>query len=155
MSLLFGPPPPSPGGPPKPPAPTPQPNPGPATPPPVIIHDSDNSSGSKVRLAGKESFRGKWKRTDGDYTLEVGEIKDDNTAQVKYFNPNPINVESTRFVKKDGKWVMTVILRDKGYDGSKYLLFYDSNGPALKGRYTVGTTGQKYDVTFKRLKKSE
>lgn len=153
ISLLFGPPPPGPGGPGSPKPPTP--GPGPATPPPpVVLNNSDDSDDSKVRLAGKESFRGKWKRTDGDYTLDVGEI-DNNTAKVKYFNPNPINVESARFVKKNGKWELTIVLRDEGYDGSKYQLYYNSDGPVLEGRYKLGSTGESYDIVFKRLKKKE
>ncbi len=151
----------APPGPPPPAAPSPAPAPGPNPVAPAVarealIREEMTDDGSPVRLTGRQSFSGDWQRTDGPYTLSISDVDTDrNTVKVKYFNPQPINVESARFVKKSGKWELTIVLRDQGYEGSKYALYYDSEGPKLVGRYTLGATGQTFEIEFVRKKKSE
>ena len=85
-----------------------------------------------------EQFAGEWTRSDGIYklviTVEAGE------AVVKYFNPAPINVESTALGEGNDYLSLKIVLRDQGYDGSSYELQYMPGYRLLVGIYTI--TGQ-------------
>ena len=67
-------------------------------------------------------------------TVESGKV----VAQ--YFNPKPINVESTTLVEAVDYLSMKIVLRDQGYDGSNYELQYIPEYRFLVGIYTI--TGQ-------------
>ena len=54
---------------------------------------------------------------------------------VKYFNPEPINVESASFSVVDGEVFLDFVLRDTGYPGSSYELIFLSERRILLGSY--------------------
>ena len=85
--------------------------------------------------ASVEQFAGEWTRSDGIYklviTVEAGE------AVAKYFNPAPINVESTALGEANDYLSLKIVLRDQGYDGSNYELQYIPGYRLLVGIYTI------------------
>lgn len=99
------------------------------------------------QLPSRGDFAGDWLRYDGVYTLTVHVDEDEVT--VDYFNPQPIQVESARMASVDGDTAMTVVLRDAGYPGSTYQLYYLPQSDVLIGTYTI--PGQApTEVYFKR-----
>ena len=95
---------------------------------------------------------GDWQRIDGSYTLAVGKILEDGRMQVGYFNPRPINVALAEARMEAGRIRMKVELRDKGYPGSTYILYYDPNKDALLGYYYQAIARQTFEVAFVRKK---
>jgi len=81
-------------------------------------------------------FAGDWTRSDGTYRLVLAaDAAGEVTA--KYFNPQPIQVESTALVAYEDVLVAKVVLRDQGYPGSTYELQYLPQFRLLVGRYTI------------------
>lgn len=95
---------------------------------------------------------GNWQRIDGTYTLAVGKILEDGRMEVDYFNPSPINVALAEARMEEGRVRMKVELRDKGYPGSTYILYYDPNKDALLGYYYQAVARQTFEVAFVRKK---
>ena len=95
---------------------------------------------------------GEWVRIDGNYTLRVGNVMSEGTADVKYFNPGSIHVAENRLDTKDGRIRLFVKLQDKGYPGSTYTLYYYFEKDLLVGTYYQAATGRTYDVVFVRKK---
>jgi hypothetical protein len=96
------------------------------------------------------TLKGSWVRDDGDYRLQVDEAREDGTASVKYFNPNPIRVGDARTAAEAGKRLLRVELRDENYPGSIYTLAYDPKGDRLEGEYFQATQRQTFPVSFRR-----
>ena len=67
---------------------------------------------------------GEWARTDGNYTIQVRDIKTDGSADVGYFNPGKIHVAESNVSIQEGLIKLFVKLKDKGYPGSTYILYY-------------------------------
>lgn len=88
--------------------------------------------------ASAEQFAGEWTRSDGTYKLII--TVESGKAAAKYFNPTPINVESTSLEEADDYLSLKIVLRDQGYDGSNYELQYIPEYRFLVGIYTI--TGQ-------------
>ena len=88
--------------------------------------------------ASAEQFAGEWTRSDGTYKLII--TVESGKAVAKYFNPTPINVESTNLKEADDYLSLKIVLRDQGYDGSNYELQYIPEYRFLVGIYTI--TGQ-------------
>lgn len=95
---------------------------------------------------------GRWQRTDGGYVLEVVSVADDGAAQVRYFNPRPINVASAKASPGDGGVKLFVKLQDVGYPGSTYTLMYSPQKDALLGVYYQAAAGQYFSVAFVRVR---
>jgi hypothetical protein len=89
-----------------------------------------------AKLPERSDFYGNWLRADGVYRLKVEPVADDAEGVVaKYFNPNPINVESAAFDAEANEPSLTVVLRDEGYPGSTYRLVYIAEAQVLAGTY--------------------
>ena len=80
-------------------------------------------------------FIGEWMRSDGTYRMVISGEADGLKAQ--YFNPSPINVESTAVVEVEDGLSLNVVLRDEGYPGSSYTLQYIPQYRVLVGTYTI------------------
>jgi hypothetical protein len=99
-----------------------------------------------------EKFKGRWVRTDGDYTVEVRSIDNDGKMDAGYFNPQPIKVAKAE-VSQDGATTKVFIeLRDVNYPGCTYNLKYDAQNDALYGVYYQAAMEQNFDVIFVRTK---
>ena len=95
------------------------------------------------------AMQGRWIRTDAPYVIELRQ-NESHTLQASYFNPRPINVETTESAKKDGIQYVMIKLQDVNYEGSVYLLSYDREQDALNGIYMHGASGQRFQVSFSR-----
>ena len=93
---------------------------------------------------------GKWQRTDGDYIIELSNIKTDSTLEAAYLNPNPIHVSETAWKVNDGYVYFFIKLDDEGYPGSFYSLGYYPEEDRLYGFYYQALQQQQYDVIFER-----
>jgi len=93
---------------------------------------------------------GKWQRTDGDYLIELSNIKTDSTLEAAYLNPNPIHVSETAWKVNDGYIYFFIKLDDEGYPGSFYSLGYYPEEDRLYGFYYQALQQQQYDVIFER-----
>jgi hypothetical protein len=97
---------------------------------------------------------GRWSRIEGDYVLEIKKVSPDGELEANYLNPRPIHVERARAERQGESVLLTVELRDHGYDGSTYTLNYDAQRDELHGRYKSisGEQSQEFDVSFIREK---
>lgn len=98
-----------------------------------------------ARLAGK------WKRTDGDYTIEILKANPDGGLEATYSNPNPIHIGRAEWAEDKGFLYVMVELQDVNYPGSTYGLQYDPVNEQLVGRYFQAVDENVYDVMFERL----
>lgn len=91
-----------------------------------------------------------WLRSDGTYTIEIKEVRQENNLIAFYFNPKPINVATAVWGVQDGKLNIQIGLNDVNYRGSSYNLTYDEKSGQLIGTYYLASTKQSYDVIFNR-----
>ena len=119
----------------------------------IIKTPSDSSANSKtVTRQELDKLIGKWKRTDGSYTIEIFSVKTDGNLDAGYLNPNPIRVEKGQWIFKEANLFIRVILRDVNYPGSTYTLEYNKSEDYLFGNYFQAVEGMNYDVVFTRNK---
>lgn len=97
------------------------------------------------------SLKGKWARTDGDYTLEIREVSADGKMEAAYFNPGPIHVSKAFAIKESSGTKVFVELQDTGYPGCTYSLNFDTATTQLHGQYFQAAMQQTYDVVFARV----
>ena len=95
-------------------------------------------------------LNGGWQRTDGGYLLKVTDVQTDGKVTVEYFNPKPIHVEQAEITTQKGLIKLFVKLRDTGYEGSTYTLYYYEEKDALAGFYYQATLEKTYKVIFMR-----
>ncbi|TAJ15505.1 hypothetical protein DMA11_01025 [Marinilabiliaceae bacterium JC017] len=109
---------------------------------------------SETALSESEQLQddviGKWKRTDGDYTIAIIAFND-STIEAAYFNLQPINVSDTKWKQKDGYLYFLITLHDVNYQGSYYSLGYYPEEQRLFGFYHLGSTGQRFEVVFEKF----
>lgn len=94
-----------------------------------------------------DKLLGEWKRTDGDYLIDVRRVATNGQAQVGYFNPTPIHVAVATASADDGVLKLFVELQDRGYPGSQYRLALKPDG-SLQGTYFQATSKETYPVAF-------
>ena len=103
-------------------------------------------SPSIAKLSEQSDFLGTWLRSDGTYKVEVEAGKDAGTVVVRYFNPNPIHVETAVFDEIEGQPRLEFVLRDEGYPGSAYRLIFLAERRVLVGTYA--RPGSEPDQVF-------
>ncbi|MGZ0709879.1 hypothetical protein ACWPKO_16250 [Coraliomargarita sp. W4R53] len=82
-------------------------------------------------------FAGEWTRSDGTYKMVVS-VSEDGAIATQYFNPAPINVESTTVATdEEGVVTLEIVLRDEGYPGSSYELQYLPQYHVIVGSYSI------------------
>jgi hypothetical protein len=101
---------------------------------------------------GVQQLKGKWRRPDGGYVIDVRTVEDDGTMDVAYFNPQPIKVSRAKAVQEGATTKVFLELRDVHYPGSTYTLRYDPASDQLKGVYYQAALQQRFDVVFVRMK---
>lgn len=116
---------------------------------------SNNDSGNNTVLinskaADKTLLIGDWVRTDGNYIIKIDKVGAGGMIDVKYFNPQPINVESSNWEDTNGDLKIVVVLRDTNYPGSKYTLNYLPKSDLLSGEYYQATENSTFYVEFSR-----
>jgi hypothetical protein len=99
----------------------------------------------------KAAVAGDWVRTDADYILQVVQLKDDGTVDVKYLNPKPIHVGNATWREENGLLLIYVELQDVNYPGSNYTLVYNPANNMLAGQYFQAVEKQTYQVEFRKI----
>jgi hypothetical protein len=92
-------------------------------------------SPSIAKLPEQSDFFGTWLRSDGTYRVEIEAGKQAGIVVARYFNPEPINVETSTFDEIEGQPRLEFVLRDEGYPGSAYRLIYLAERRVLVGTY--------------------
>lgn len=116
----------------------------------LIIPVFLNCSGEKENI--QDQLLGKWKRTDGNYTLDISEVKAEGELTVAYLNPQPINVGRSAWRMQEDVLQVYVELQDENYPGSLYKLFYNDESGTLDGTYYQAVAKQTYEVQFTKVK---
>jgi len=88
-----------------------------------------------AKLPEQSDFFGTWLRSDGTYKVEIEAGKEAGTVVARYFNPDPINVETSIFDEVEEQPRLEFVLRDEGYPGSAYRLIYFAERRVLLGTY--------------------
>jgi len=97
-------------------------------------------------------LKGRWRRPDGGYVIEINDVEATGKVDAAYFNPNPIHVSKAEATREGGATKVFVELRDAGYPGSTYSLTYDPQNDQLRGVYFQAAMNQNFDVIFFRIK---
>ena len=92
-------------------------------------------SPSIAKLPEQSDFFGTWLRSDGTYRVEIEADEGPGTVVVRYFNPDPIKVETSIVDEVEGQPRLEFVLRDEGYPGSAYRLIYLAERRVLVGTY--------------------
>jgi hypothetical protein len=100
----------------------------------------------------QDTLLGQWLRSDGTYRIEIRSATPDGKLDAGYFNPNPIHVEKADWIFIDNKFVINIVLRDKNYPGSTYMLDFNPADDILSGNYFQAVERVNYDVVFTRQK---
>ena len=101
---------------------------------------------------GFDRLKGRWRRPDGGYILEIKQIDDKGKMVAAYFNPRPINVSRAEASQEGTTAKVFVELRDTNYPGSTYTLTYDPESDQFQGVYFQAVQQQTFDVVFVRMK---
>ncbi len=105
---------------------------------------------SVVEVPEVAGLVGKWKRADGDYTIEILRADANGGLEAGYFNPNPIHIGRAEWAEDKGYLYVMIELQDVNYPGSTYGLQYDPDNNQLVGRYFQAVDESVYDVQFDR-----
>ena len=95
---------------------------------------------------------GRWVRTDSPYVIEIRGVGRDGSLEAAYFNPRPIRVSRAEAQRDSDTLQVFVELRDVNYPGSTYTLVYNRAQDLLQGIYFQAVEGQRFDVSFARLR---
>ncbi len=117
--------------------------------------DTDQSPANQAKPDVRPEFQaliGRWLRPDGGYVVEIKQIGADGKLDAAYYNPKPIHVSQARASRDGATTKVFIELRDTGYPGSTYDLFYDPMTDQLKGVYFQAAVDQRFEVLFVRLK---
>jgi hypothetical protein len=96
-------------------------------------------------------LKGRWRRPDGQYILEVRDVDESGKVDAAYFNPKPIRVGRAMAKQEAGAATLFVELRDTGYPGCTYSLVYDPKSDQLAGIYYQAAMQEQYEVVFERI----
>ena len=118
----------------------------------IFTKDGRITSTKSEKIINQNLLTGNWVRTDYTYLIRVSKVNNDGTLDAKYFNPNPINVESAGWEETYGNLKITVVLKDINYPGSKYTLNYLPDRDMLAGDYYQAVEGINFYVEFVRSK---
>ncbi len=101
---------------------------------------------------GFDILKGRWRRPDGGYVIDIKDIDNRGKMVAAYFNPRPINVSQAE-AAWDGTTIKVFIeLRDVNYPGATYHLTYDPEKNQLLGVYFQPALQQSFQVFFIRMK---
>src|SRR5208283_865452 len=120
-------------------------------PPPSVKAENEGSAteGAKPRF---EELKGRWRRPDGGYVIEIRNVDATGKMDMAYINPKPINVSKAQATREGSTTTVFIELRDTGYPGSTYTLTYDPQNDQLKGVYFQAAIQQTFEVVFFRTR---
>ena len=119
---------------------------------PASVKAEDRSPDKEGVKPGFEELKGRWRRPDGGYIIEVRNVDATGKMDTAYLNPRPINVSKAEATREGSATKVFIELRDAGYPGSTYTLTYDSQSDQLKGVYFQAALQQNFDVVFFRIR---
>ena len=99
-----------------------------------------------------QKLKGRWRRPDGGYVVEIKSVADGGAMDAAYFNPNPIHVAKAQASQDGAATKVFIELRDVNYPGSTYTLTYEPGRDRLAGIYYQAVERQRYEVVFERIK---
>ena len=107
------------------------------------------AAGSRAEF---QKLKGRWRRPDGGYVVEIKSIADSGAMDAAYFNPNPIHIAKAEALREGAVTKVFIELRDVNYPGSTYTLTYEPARDQLQGIYYQAVERQRYEVVFERIK---
>ncbi len=120
------------------------------------LKDASSSRPPIVKDSSKQNaflkLLGRWQRPDGGYVIGISSVDADGSLEAAYFNPRPINVSQASAAIEKGRIKIFIELRDVGYPGARYILFYTPQSDTLKGLYYQPSVEQTFEVIFVRMK---
>jgi hypothetical protein len=120
--------------------------------PPASVKAENEGSAKERAKSGFEELKGRWRRPDGGYIIEIKNVDAGGRMDVAYFNPKPINVSKGEATREELTTTVFIELRDAGYPGSTYTLTYDPQSDQLTGVYFQAVMQQKFEVVFFRIR---
>jgi hypothetical protein len=115
----------------------------------VLAKNDESSQEARPDFA---FLKGRWRRPDGGYVIDIRDVDSTGKMDVAYFNPKPINVSKGEATREGSTTTVFIELRDAGYPGSTYTMTYDPKTDQLRGVYFQAAMQQKFDVVFLRIK---
>jgi len=119
---------------------------------PASVKAENEGSAKEGAKPGYEELKGRWRRPDGGYIIEIMNVDATGKMDAAYFNPKPINVSKAEATREGSSTKVFIELRDTGYPGSTYTLTYDPQGDQLKGVYFQAVMQQKFEVVLFRIR---
>lgn len=117
--------------------------------PSLLVQNDATSREVNPRLT---FLKGRWRRPDGGYVIDVRDVDSTGKMDAAYFNPKPINVSKAEATREGSATKVFIELRDAGYPGCTYTLTYDPQTDQLKGVYFQASIQQNFEVIFFRIK---
>ena len=118
--------------------------------PPASVKVGTEGSAKEGVKPGFEELKGRWRRPDGGYIIEIRNVDATGKMDAAYSNPKPINVSKAEATREGSLTKVFIELRDTGYPGSTYTLAYDPQSDQLKGVYFQAAMQQNFEVVFFR-----
>jgi hypothetical protein len=119
---------------------------------PPLVKAENEGSVEEGAKPGFEELKGRWRRPDGGYVIEIRNVDATGKMDVAYSNPKPINVSKAEATREGSVTKVSIELRDTGYPGSTYTLIYDPQSEQLKGVYFQAAIQQNFEVVFFRAR---
>jgi hypothetical protein len=101
-------------------------------------------------ITNRTVLKGRWRRPDGGYIIEIDQVSADGTLGANYFNPRPITVTTARWRLVGDSLQLRLDLNASGYEGAYYLLQFDAKSEQLRGEYHPANQ-EIYQVRFDRI----
>ena len=101
---------------------------------------------------GFDRLKGRWRRPDGGYVIDISEVDASGKIVARYYNPRPINVARAEASQEGTTAKVFIELRDTNYPGSTYTLTYNPESDQINGVYFQAVQQQTFDVVFVRMK---
>ncbi len=102
-------------------------------------------------VPGFDHLKGRWRRPDGGYVIDIKDIDSSGKMVAAYFNPRPINVSRAEAALDGTTLKVFVELRDVNYPGATYRLTYDPGSDQLRGIYHQPALQQSFEIFFVRM----
>ena len=102
--------------------------------------------------SGFDTLKGRWRRPNGGYVLEIRAVDSGGKIDGVYFNPKPIIIAKAEAARDGSTLKLFVELRAPNYPGSTYTLTYDPQQDQLRGIYFQAVQQQRFNVYFVRMK---
>lgn len=119
-------------------------------PSPTVL--ASNGESSQETAPGFAFLKGRWRRPDGGYVIDIKDVDSAGRVDAAYFNPKPIQVSKAEATREGSAANLFIELRDTGYPGCTYTLTYDPQTDQLRGVYFQAVIRQIFDVVFSRIK---